>query len=59
MGDYGDTGSVRFRRESGNLIVTFGPEKVGRKELRLEDAEALQFAAALASVRQNVSEAGQ
>ena len=59
MGDYGDTDSVRFRRESGILVITFVPEKAGRKELRLEDAEALQLAAALASVRQNVSEVGQ
>ena len=59
MGDYGDTGSMRFRRESRILIVTFAPDKAGKKELRLEEAEALQLAAALASVRQNVSEAGQ
>ena len=58
MGDYGDIGSVRFRRESRILIVTFAPDKAGKKELRLEEAEALQLAAALASVRQNVSEAG-
>ena len=58
MGDYGDTDSVRFRRESGILVITFVPEKAGRKELRLEDVEALQLAAALASVRQNVSEVG-
>ena len=58
-GEYGSTGSVRFRRESGILVVTFAPEKAGKKELRLEDAEAVQLAAALASVRQNVSEAGQ
>ena len=59
MGDYGDTGSVRFRRESDILVVTFAPEKAAREELRLGEDEALQFAAALASVRQNVSEAGQ
>ena len=59
MGDYGDTGSVRFRRESGILVVTFAPEKAAKKEFRLGEAEALQLAAALASVRQNVSEAGQ
>jgi hypothetical protein len=59
MGDYGDTGSVRFHRESEILVVTFAPEKTGKKELRLGEAEALQLAAALASVRQNVSEAGQ
>ena len=59
MGEYGDIGSVRFRRESRILVVTFAPDKAGKKELRLEEAEALQFAAALASVRQNVSEAGQ
>ena len=59
MGDYGDTGSMRFRRESRILIVTFAPDKAGKKELRLEEAEALQLAAALASVRQNVSETGQ
>ncbi len=59
MGDYGDTDSVRFRRESGILVITFVPEKAGKMELRLEDAEALQLAAALASARQNVSEAGQ
>jgi hypothetical protein len=45
--------------ESCILIVTFAPDKAGKKELRLEEAEALQLAAALASVRQNVSEAGQ
>jgi hypothetical protein len=55
MGDYGDTGAARFRRESGILVVTFAPEKAGKKELHLGEAEALQ----LASVRQNVSEAGQ
>ena len=59
MGDYGNTGSVSFRRESDILVVTFAPEKRGKKELRLGEAEALQLAAALASVRQNVSEAGQ
>jgi hypothetical protein len=59
MGDYGGTGSVSFRRESDILVVAFAPEKAGKKELRLEEAEALQLAAALASVRQNVSEAGQ
>ena len=59
MGDYGDTGSVRFHREPEILVVTFAPEKHGKKELRLGEAEALQLAAALASVRQNVSEAGQ
>ena len=59
MGDYGDTGSVRFRLESRILVITFAPDQAGKKELRLEDAEALQLAAALASVRQNVSEAGQ
>jgi hypothetical protein len=59
MGAYGGTGSVSFRRESDILVVTFAPEKAGKKELRLEEAEALQLAAALASVRQNVSEAGQ
>ena len=58
-GEYGDTGLVRFRRDAGILVVTFGAEKAGQKELRLEDAEAVQLAAALASVRQNVSEAGQ
>lgn len=47
MGEYGNTGSVRFRRGSGILVVTF--EKAGKKELRLEDAGG----------RQNVSEAGQ
>jgi hypothetical protein len=59
MGDYGDTGAARFRRESGILVVTFAPGKAGKKELRLGEAEALQLADALASVRQNVSEAGQ
>ena len=59
MGDYGNTGSVAFRRDAGVLVVTFAPEKAGKKELRLEDAEAIQLAAGLASVRQNVSEAGQ
>lgn len=59
IGEYGDTGSVRFRRESRILVVTFAPDQAGKKELRLEEAEALQLAAALASVRQNVSEAGQ
>ena len=59
MGDYGDTGSVSFRREPDILVVTFAPEKSGKKELRLGEAEALQLAAALASVRQNISEAGQ
>ena len=59
MGDYGNTGSVAFRREAGILVVTFAPEKAGKRELRLEDAEAIQLAAGLASVRQNVSEAGQ
>ena len=59
MGDYGNTGSVAFRREAGILVVTFAPEKAGNRELRLEDAEAIQLAAGLASVRQNVSEAGQ
>ena len=52
-GDYGDTDSVRFRRELGILVITFVPEKAGRKEVRLKDAEALQLAAALASVRRN------
>ena len=59
MGGYGNTGSVSFRRQSDILVVTFAPEKTGKKELRLGEAEALQLAAALASVRQNVSEAGQ
>ena len=59
MGGYGNTGSVSFRRESDILVVTFAPEKTGKKELRLGEAEALQLAVALASVRQNVSEAGQ
>ena len=59
MGDYGDTGSARFRRESDILVVTFAPEKAGKKDLRLGEAEALQLAAALASVRQKISEAGQ
>jgi hypothetical protein len=59
MGDYGNTGSMGFRREAGILVVTFAPEMADKKELRLEDAEAMQLAAALASVRQNVSEAGQ
>jgi hypothetical protein len=59
LGNYGNTGSVRFHRESAILVVTFAPEKAGKKELRLGEAEALQLAAALASVRQNVSEAGQ
>ena len=59
MGDYGNTGSVAFRREADILVVTFAPEKTGKRELRLEDAEAMQLAAGLASVRQNVSEAGQ
>jgi hypothetical protein len=59
MGDYGDTGSVCFRRESAFLSFTFVPDKAGKKDFRLEDAEAVQLAAALASARQNVSEAGQ
>ena len=59
MGDYGNIGSVAFRREADILVVTFAPEKTGKRELRLEDAEAMQLAAGLASVRQNVSEAGQ
>jgi hypothetical protein len=59
LGHYGNTGSVRFRRESDILVVTLGPEKAGKKELHLGEAEALHLAAALASGRQNVSEAGQ
>ena len=59
LGHYGNTGSVRFRRESDILVVTLGPEKAGKKELHLGEAEALQLAAALASGRQNVSETGQ
>ena len=59
IGEYGDTGPVRFRLESRVLVVTFASDQAGKKELRLEEAEALQLAAALASVRQNVSEAGQ
>ena len=58
-GDYGDIGSVRFRRESEVLVVTLVPQQAGEKELRLGDAEAAQLAAALASARQNVSEQGQ
>jgi hypothetical protein len=57
-GHYGDTGPVRVRRESGILVVTLGSAKTGTKELQLEDAGAVQLAAALASVHQNVSEAG-
>ena len=36
MGEYGNTGSVRFRRESRILLVTFAPDQAGKKELRLE-----------------------
>jgi hypothetical protein len=56
---YGDIGSVRFRRESGALVVTLVPKKAAEQELRLGEAESLQLAAAVASVRQNVSKAGQ
>ena len=59
VGHYGDLGSVRFRRESGVLVVTLVPKKAAEQELRLGEAEALQLAAALISVRQNVSKAGQ
>ena len=41
IGKYGDTGSVRFRRESRILVVTFAPDQAGKKELRLKEAEAL------------------
>ena len=41
IGEYGDTGSVRFRRESRILVVTFAPDQAGKKELRLKEAEAL------------------
>jgi hypothetical protein len=58
-GQYGDLGSVRFRRESRALVVTLVPKKKAGQELRLGETEALQLAAALASVRQNVSTAGQ
>ena len=54
VGRYGDIGSVRFRREPDALVVTLVPTKAAEEELRLEDAEALQLANALASVRQNV-----
>jgi hypothetical protein len=57
-GSYGNTGSLQVRREAGLLIVTLSG-KGATKELRLKDADAVQFAAALASARQNVSEAGQ
>lgn len=59
MGQYGNTGSIGFRRESDALVVALFPQKAGEKELRLGDAEAAQLAAALAAVRQNVSEQGQ
>jgi hypothetical protein len=59
VGHYGDLGSVRFRRESSVLVVTLVPKKGAEQELRLGEAEALQLAAALTSVRQNVSKAGQ
>jgi hypothetical protein len=58
-GRYGHTGSFHVRRETGLLVVALGSGKEATKEVRLEDPEALQFAAALASARQNVSEAGQ
>jgi hypothetical protein len=58
-GSYGDTGPFRVRREANLLVVTLGSGKEANKEVRLGEAEALQFAAALASARQNVSEAGQ
>jgi hypothetical protein len=56
---YGDTGSFRARREADLLVITLVSEKGAKKEFRLGDAEALQFASALATGRQNVSEAGQ
>jgi hypothetical protein len=59
VGHYGDTGSARFRREGNTLVVVLVSKNAAEKELRLGDAEALQLAAALASGRQNVSEAGQ
>ena len=58
VGRYGDLGSVRFRRESDALVVTLVPKKAAEEEFRLGNAEAAQLAAALASVRQNVSEQG-
>ena len=42
IGEYGDTGPVRFRLESRVLVVTFASDQAGKKELRLEEAEALQ-----------------
>ena len=36
MGDYGDTGSVRFHREPEIFVVTFAPEKHGKKEFAWE-----------------------
>jgi hypothetical protein len=58
MGRYGDLGSVRFRRESDALVVTLVPKKAAEEEFRLGYAAAAQLAAALASVRENVSAAG-
>jgi hypothetical protein len=58
-GPYGNTGSFQVRREANLLVVTLVSGKEGKKEVRLKEADALQFAAALASARQNVSEAGQ
>jgi hypothetical protein len=58
-GSYGNTGSFQVRREATLLVVTLPSGKEAKKEVRLKEADALQFAAALASARQNVSEAGQ